>query len=61
MTKQEISLELTELEDIYRDEFGADPIYPNGFAQDADNIELIIQALNDGKPLVSGPPEFADQ
>lgn len=54
-------MELTEFENIYRDEFGSDPIYPDGFAQDADNIELIIKALNSGKPLESGPPKFADQ
>ena len=54
-------MELTDLEELYREEFGADPIYPNGFASDAENVDLVIEALNTGKPLESGPPEFADQ
>lgn len=59
--RQEKSLELTDLENLYREQFDADPIYPNGFASNAENIDLLIEAINTGKPLESGPPEFADQ
>lgn len=54
-------MEIKDFEKLYREKFDADPIYPDGFAQDADNIILIIEALETEKPLVSGPPDFADQ
>jgi len=52
---------IDDFEKLYREKFDAEPVYPNGFCQDADNIILIIEALESGKPLESGPPEFADQ
>jgi hypothetical protein len=50
---------IDDFEKLYREKFGAKPVYPNKFCQDADNITLIIEALESGEPLVSGPPEHS--
>ena len=51
---------IDDFEKLYREKFDAEPVYPNEFCQDADNITLIIEALESGKPLESGPPEHSE-
>ena len=52
-------MKIDDFEKLYREKFGAKPVYPNDRCQDSDNITLIIEALESGEPLVSGPPEHS--